>query len=475
MGTSVERSPWEPGYRWWAILVVVTATGLIANWAIAAGLLAFILVQVARPFDFLMAYLIVVAAASFIANAGGHLTFELSVLTGLILLMLACYALSNQGRVFSLQRTTLTWPLVLFLVSSLASAARGLLAGYSPKYWGLELMPLLALETALIVANAFEPRRDMRLAMVAMIGIAFAGAVRGFADFSVAHAHTVGGYTVAVPGIIGLMLVNLALRSGSRRATFGWVVLSMPLFVHQLITFGRGLWTGCLAGLLASLLIFAGIGRGSGARWRRAALVVAILAGLGLMGVLQAAIIFGQSDLLTEAGTRLTSITSTKPSYETRSNLIRLWEYGVVAKLLKKAPVFGYGIGFTFLGKEPFSGRTFYQWGVHQNFLLVWLKQGLIGLVMFVWMLWAAAALGVREARRRADPWEATWFSTIAVATIFLAVFSLSNYPFGEVNEMFLMALLWGGGMAMTRTGVIVFRWLPPQDKRGGQSPRDRA
>jgi O-antigen ligase len=364
---------------------------------------------------------------------------------------------------------------VLFLVVSVLNAARGLLAGYSPRYWGLELIALLAVESAILVANVFNPERDLRLAMVGIIGVGFAAAIRGFAAFMVERSHTVATYTVAVPGIVGLLLVNLGLRARTRGGAFVWVVLSMPLFVHQLITFGRGLWTGCFAGLAVSLLIFGGIGRGSGARWGRAGLVVAILIGLGLVGALQAAVIFGQSDLLTEAGTRLTSITSTKSGLETRSNMIRLWEYGTVINLIKRAPWFGYGIGFTFLGKEPFSGKIFYQWGVHQNFLLVWLKQGLVGLILFVWMLSAAVALGVREARRRADPWESAWFASIAVSTVFLAVFSLSNYPFAVVNETFLLALLWGGGMAMTRTGFIDFRWSPPQEGPSGQPPRGGA
>ena len=456
------------------MLAAVIAAGLIGNWAIAAGLLVFLLVQVARPFDFVVAFLVVVAGASFVSNTGGHLTFQLSLLTGAILLMFACYVLSNHDRVLSLSRTTLTWPLLLYLVLSVANAARGLLAGYPPRYWGLELIALLALESALVVGNAFQPQRDLRLAMVGLIGIGFAAAIRGLVAFWIEAIHTGSTYTVAVPGIVGLLLVNLGLRSGTRRAAFGWVVLSLPLFLHQLVTFGRGLWTGCFAGLAASLLIFGGIGRGSGARWGRAGSVVAMLVGLGVVGALQAVVIFGQADLLEDAGTRLTSITSTETGLETRSNMIRLWEYATVIDLIKQAPWFGYGVGFTFPGKEPFSGKVADQWAVHQNFLHVWLKQGVVGLVLFIWMLWAAIALGVREARRRADPWESTWFATIAVTTVFLAVFSLSNFPFALVNETFLLALLWGGGMAMTRKGLISFRWSPRQESRIGEPPRGR-
>src|SRR5204863_5273359 len=134
----------------------------------------------------------------------------------------------------------------------------------------------------------------------------------------------------------------------------------------------------------------------------------------------------------------------------------------VVIKLIRQSPFFGHGMGYTFTVKQLFSHDAHDQWGVHQNYLFVWLKQGLLGLALFIWMLGSGVALGVREARRRADPWEATWFGTTAAATVFLAVFSISNYPFEVVNETFLLALLWGGSMAMAHRGFIVFRWRAP-------------
>jgi O-antigen ligase len=206
-------------------------------------------------------------------------------------------------------------------------------------------------------------------------------------------------------------------------------------------------------------MIYAGYGRGSGPRWKRTGLVLGSLVVLGVATAVMTALALEEMDIIREAGTRLTSMTGTQIKYATRSNLIRLGEYLVVLDLIRQSPWVGYGIGYTFLVKQAFAHTAGLQWYVHQYFLMVWLKQGLVGLALFVWLLVAAIRLGAREARRTADSWESSWFATTAAATVFLSVFSLSNYPFAVVNEMFLLALLWGGSMAMTRKGFVSLRW----------------
>ena len=104
-----------------------------------------------------------------------------------------------------------------------------------------------------------------------LAAIGYGASARGFYDFAVTqHAHTKNSYTLAVPGMVALLFVNLALRSRTRLAVLGWSALSLPLFFEQFITFGRGLWTGCLAGIAVSAVIFGGFGPGSSesSRWR---------------------------------------------------------------------------------------------------------------------------------------------------------------------------------------------------------------
>lgn len=456
MGTA--SAPWVPEFRWWLLLGTVLIVGLVSNWAIAAGVLLIFLAHVVRPFDFLTAFLLVIGGATFVAYTAGGLTFQLGILTCVILLMLMCYALSNSGRILRIPRTPLTWLLLCFLGLTLANTARGLLVGYSRKYVGLELIPLLALGTALLVANGFDRRRDLHWVVVGLILVGYVATIRGFLTFAATRTHG-AGYTMAAPGIVAVLLVNLALRSKTNLATAGLIVLAVPMFLQQFVTFGRGLWTGCIAALAASVLIYAGVKGGSGQRWRRSGMVFGCLVVLGLTGGLITAYAFDQMDLLREAGTRLLSSTGTELNYETRSNLIRLGEYLYVWNLIQESPWIGHGVGYVFTMKQVISFEAGVQWYVHQYFLFIWLKQGLLGLGLFTWLLVAAVSLGARETRRREDPMESAWFATMAAATVFLIVLSLSNFPFGVVNEMFLLALLWGGAMAMTRKGSVSIRW----------------
>jgi O-antigen ligase len=452
-------SGWMPSSTEWAMLAAVLAVALIGNWLIAAVLTVLLIVQIARPLDFLTAFLLVVGGASFVFYEGGRLTLELSLVSGAVLWMLLCYVLSRRGRVLAVPRTSLTVPLLLYLALALISAARGFLSQYSPRYIGIELLAALALASALLVGCAFDRRRDLKLATFGLILISFA-------DLTTAplqHMHTQGSYDAPVPGLVGLMLVNLAFRAKSRRIAQGWVILSLPLFLHQFLTFGRGLWLGCIAGLLLSLFTFAGFGRGSRRRWSRAGQVLAVFVLAGALGAIGASVMLGKLNLLSMASNRFESITGTKMTGDSGSNIMRLVEYGIVARDIGRSPWIGHGYGFTFIGKNPLTLQGWEQFWVHQNFLLIWLKQGLVGLLVFLWMLWSAIALGVREARRRADPAEATWFATVSATTLSLSVLAMTNFPFAKVDAVFLLALLWGGAMAMTRTGLLSIQWAPPK------------
>ena len=447
--TRTADSIWLAKPSWWASLAAVLGAGLLVSWWIGAGLLVWLLAQRYRPFDFVLAFLVLVAGSTFVANEAGGLTYQLSYVTAGVLVMLVCYASTVPGHLLGVRHTGMTTPLLLFSGLSFINIARGLVVGHSPKYVLLEAFPLLALATTVLVSNAFRSARDLRLATIGLVLIAYAIGGRGYLTFLQGERHAVGEYTVAMPGIMGIFLVNLALRSRTWRASLGFVLVSLPLFVHQFLTFGRGLWTACAAGLAVSLLTHSRPGPGFGVRARRAAAVLGLIVGMGTFGVVAAATFLDDTSILTAAGTRLLSITSTKLDYETRSNIIRLWEYATAYKLVLASPWVGHGIGFQFAVEDPLSRKSVDQLIVHQNYLLTLLKQGVVGLVLFVWLLGAAISLGIRASWSATDPREAAWLATSAAATGFLAVLSLTNFPFARINEMFLLALLWGASMAM--------------------------
>ena len=463
MSTRVESPGWIPSWGTWAILAAVVGTGLLLNWAVAAGLLVLLMVQVARPLDFLVAFLLVTGGAAFVYYQGGRLTFELSLLTAAIVMMLICYVVSHRDRLFTIPLTTFTIPLLVYLTLTFLNLLRGVILGYPLKSVGIELLPVLAMGCAFLVGNAFQARRDMKLALGGMLLGAFGSAALGFYSFAVLHTRTGGVYYTPFPGIVGFFLFNLALRAKNPVVSLIWVVISLPLFLHQFLSFRRGLWVGCIVEILVLISLF---GVGSGARLRRGVLLLGTLVGLAGGGAVAMAVLYGQTDILESAGERFASIGGVKkvevegpvdPS--SLSNIERLIEYGIVAKHIMGSPIFGYGLGFTFLGTKPYPRVTRPQWWVHQSYLYTALKQGALGLGIFIWVLISGFLLAAREARRRTDPWEASWMAATAGATAYLAAFAMFDFVFVEVNVTFLIALLWGGAMAMSRHGSLDLRW----------------
>lgn len=459
MTASSVRTAWMPGYGAWMALVAVIAAGLLANWLVAAALLVVILRQVARPLDFVTSALLLCAGASVIRYEAGRLTLELALLSGLIILMLISYAVSKARRPVVLPRTSLLLPLVAYVGLTLANYVRGLAVGSSPNYATLELLPVLALASGLLVANAFDPRRDLRLATIGLIAIGFMSASLGYYVFALYHARVAGVYFTPIPGMIAMLAVNLALRAPGRGSALGWSLVSLPLLLHQFLSFTRGYWLACAAGLLASLVAYAGWGKGSGPRWRRSGLVFGTLLLVGTLAALSLALILGQTDFLTLAGSRLMSITGTRFTRETASNLVRITEYTEVLARIAASPWVGHGLGYTVAFREPIGFKVVDQWYTHQVFLFVWMKQGLVGLLVFVWMLWTAIMVFTREARRREDPWESAWLAAAGICTVVLTVLGLSNFHLMQVNGTFSLAFLWGGAMAMARDGFIRFQW----------------
>ena len=74
---TMRPASWWPSWWWWATLALLLPVGMFGNWFLAAGLLVILLVQVARPLDFLPSFLLVVTGASFVRYEAGQLTLEL--------------------------------------------------------------------------------------------------------------------------------------------------------------------------------------------------------------------------------------------------------------------------------------------------------------------------------------------------------------------------------------------------------------
>jgi O-antigen ligase len=247
---------------------------------------------------------------------------------------------------------------------------------------------------------------------------------------------------------MALVLFNLALRRARRRDRLALIVLVAANVIHQLISLTRGYWMGLAVGFLLSAILYAGRGPQARPRWRRVLGISGGLAGFAVVGVAVAGAVFGWRDLAGMFGTRLVSSLGTQQSSETASNFERVLEWATSMRRIAEAPWLGHGLGFTLHVRYPFMPRASTQWFLHQLYLWMWVKQGLMGVALLVTVLVTAIRTGMRNARRLGGL-KSGWAAGAAAATAYVATLGLTNYPMAQVNSTFLMVLLWGIALSL--------------------------
>jgi O-antigen ligase len=259
------------------------------------------------------------------------------------------------------------------------------------------------------------------------------------------HQRLGGIYFTTVTGIAAVGLWTAALLAPNRRTRILCLLGMVPMLAHLLFSFTRGYWLGFFAGLaVATTLAWRSLGRfEAGVRWRRLWLVPALV-GIFVVTVGGSALYFGRGGLLPAIAGRFGSSFSTQASGETLSNVIRLAEYDRAIGAALESPLIGKGLGYTITTREPLAGAIKEQWFVHNYYLLLWLKLGILGLGAFGFLLWQFVRAAMRLAEE--DPqWLArAWAITAIAVTTQLLVILLTNFSLADVNTAFVFAYVWG-------------------------------
>lgn len=437
--------------RWIALGAVLAASlgaGALVSWWVGAAVAALGTYLAIWPLSPLPAMVAAVAVATFVNNEAGHLTRELTAVTMVLGYALLCVAVAAASGRWKLPRAPLTTAILVFEGSTLLAAAHGILAGHNLRYLGLEALPLMAFTIALLVGGLPIGPRDLRTFLVVLNLASLGHVALGFASYQINGMRAGGIWFTPIPGIVALLLFNLALRREAAPARWGLILLIAANLLHQLISLTRGYWIGVIAGLVLSCALYAGRGHGVGARWRRIGGVLASLTALAILGAVFAGTYFQWGDLMAMFGTRLTSSVGTTQTSETASNFERVLEWVLAAGHIRQAPWFGHGLGFTMHVHYPIINRISTQWFLHQFYLLMWVKQGIVGLICLLATLFVAIRTGARNARRLEPP-DSGWAAGAAAATVYVAALALTNFPMAQVNSTFLMVFLWGVALAV--------------------------
>jgi len=453
------RRPTElPAAGWWLLLLALLPLGLFASWVAAFALLGLIIVQRARPLDFLTAYLLVVVVGSFINYGNGQVTYQMWILTGFIVFMLYCYVLSRRWDSLVVPRTPATKPLLLFFALTVVNFVRGLAVGNTPRYAALELLACLALVSCLLVASRRFSERELMAAMIVMWVMALAHFALGAYIFALSHRRIIGVYFAPVPGVVAMMMLNFALREPKRSRMLMWLIGMGPLLGQQFLSFTRGFWFALIGGTVFSIIVYVGRGEGLKLRIQRSASALAMLGGLAALGILTLGVTLGIGHVWELAGNRFASSAGTTYTWASSSNMVRLLEYAHVIEFVQEQPIFGKGLGFFIVVPESIGGNLKEQWFVHQNYLLVLLKQGLVGLALWVWLLIGFVRVGV-QGRNLPSRIERSWCTGAAALVVYCMVYGLVHFPLAETNTTFTFALATGAAMRLTATDTIALRW----------------
>lgn len=174
--------------------------------------------------------------------------------------------------------------------------------------------------------------------------------------------------------LVPFILVAFAMATKARgRARLALYVVALALTVELIETETRGAWIAALVGVLVV-----------GAVLDRRLLVGALVAPLLLVAAVPS---------VTE---RVTSTLPDPADTRTESSLTWRFEHWVdVLPMVEESPVTGVGLDETQrrTGKQP-----------HNDFLLVLVEMGVVGILVYLWFLGAAIRTGFRATRRVIDP-----------------------------------------------------------------------
>lgn len=432
-----------------AAAVSLAASILLEPW-LGLGVAVVSVGLILRPFDPITALAVLAATASFVDNEGGHMTRDLSVVTLVAMYVVVTFASSRwQGR-WRAPGGPMILSLVAFLGWTALSTLHGLLAGHPTQFIALEVAALGMLSFTWISAGLKISANDLRPALVILIAAGLGHVLLGVVSYGVNHIRTGGIWYTPLPGMLAIVALCFGLNARTPVARAGWALLLGLFLLHQTISFSRGYWLGLLVALPWTALMFVRLGPKARERWGRLGMMAALAAGVLALTALATATVMEWSDLPALLGTRFGSSFSTKNSSVSASNMARLLEYAASFRYIQEHLFVGHGMGLELRIRDPFFHVVTRQAYVHQTYLWLWLKQGLVGLALFLTLLVHAIRTALAGARSD-DKETAAWCLSAAGATVFLAVVNLTTFHLAQVNATTLQAILWGLALAMTK------------------------
>jgi len=468
------------GRRLWAWLAALAALEVWIAYAASASPLAFVLAV-------LFAAALASSFASTLAGLVLIILFQIRILQGsvgigldeiayasLFLATFAGWALRDGPT--ELGRRILASPLgraiLLFLGVCLASLVTTVVFGWSPLWWFRDFVAFSYMLLFFPIAATLTTRRASIAIAAALLAVVLFHGILSIVWYAQAIATTKAAWQLewqraplhevfAMTAVVGGLALFLAARTV--RAAAASVLLSLPGLAALVVSQTRGYW---LATALAGLVVVA-LSRGRRLR-------VVWFAGIVLALVLAAgfAALGGKFvGVITSTAGRFSTITSPLRAVSVQE---RVAETDAVLSLIPGSPVVGHGLGAEVSYMSPIVHRVLTRTYLHNAYLYILYKVGLVGLAVFA-AFYARALRRVWLSVRR--PGDATSGAAMVAGFALLLAFlplSLTSPQYYDKSSALVIALILGAAEAIGQSAAARARG-GVADARGGLSAAGRA
>ncbi len=221
------------------------------------------------------------------------------------------------------------------------------------------------------------------------------------------------------------------------------ISLSLPLLAINVfalaITFSRGYWITTVAGIFGLIFFLRGSAR------RRIVMMSGLALLLGItVGIIILPRVFGE--FLTGLAERAGSISADALTIRSR-----LAESEVVLHEISTSPVVGYGPGALFSFYDIITNVTIRTWYIHNGYLFLLFKFGIVGFVMFFAMYAKRISALLSLWRRKSTLGENALVSALLVISLMMLFISFTSPQFFDKGALMILSVTWGIGDSLCK------------------------
>ncbi len=292
--------------------------------------------------------------------------------------------------------TRLNGPMVFYLLAMVLAAIVGVQHGHGIQRVLADLRLFGYYVTFFVVVATLQEKRHLVWIVAALLVSGMIGAIPEIVGAlartqvdkqtgeQLAFGRIVGTHEVNYPVLVcfGAAVLATAKRTWERTLSIATIIVGG---IALLLSYTRGSWLAAAAGLGWITLMMSLHERSLPGALRRTGF--SLLAGFVILGGLSASGILSLDTVVRR-------VLATSTTTIDISSLQRLTEWGLAVKIFLDAPIFGAGLGFVYefwaIGVGS-SSQPF----IHNSYLYVLSKSGIIGAAAFLWLLAAALRTGL--------------------------------------------------------------------------------